>query len=94
MIRRRGEGEEAEYPFPSPRKALPSQNLGPPPALRERRHRGLARRLVAVRRRAVFVPAKGLGRRDVVATRGIVLRAPRGHRLFRLRVKLIGIGLH
>jgi hypothetical protein len=27
----------------------------PPPAFGERRHRGLARRLVAVRRRAVFV---------------------------------------
>src|SRR6516165_12039596 len=33
--------------------------LLPPPALRERRHRGLARRLVAVRRPAVLVLAKG-----------------------------------
>ena len=33
--------------------------LLPPPALRERRHRGLARRLVAVRRRAVFVVPEG-----------------------------------
>src|ERR1700757_11136 len=31
----------------------------PPPALGERRHRGLARRLVAVRRRAVFVALEG-----------------------------------
>jgi hypothetical protein len=31
----------------------------PPPAFGERRHRGLAPRLVAVRRRAVFVVAEG-----------------------------------
>jgi len=59
-----------------------------PPALR---HRGLARRRVAVRWRAVLVLAQGLG--DVVAPCGVVLRARRGHRLFRLRVKLVGIGL-
>jgi hypothetical protein len=31
----------------------------PPPTLRERRHRGLARRLIAVRRRAVLVMSEG-----------------------------------
>jgi hypothetical protein len=60
--------------------------------LGERRHRGLARRLVVVRRRPFLMLAKGLG--PVVATRGVVLRARRGYSLFRLRVKLIGIGLH
>ena len=50
--------------------------LFPPPVLKERRRRGLARRLVAVRRRPVLILAKGLG--PVVATRGVVLtRAPR-----------------
>jgi hypothetical protein len=29
--------------------------MRPPPTLRERRHRGLARRRVAMRRRAIFV---------------------------------------
>ena len=33
----------------------------PPPALRERRHRGLARRLVAVRRRTIFVMSERQG---------------------------------
>jgi len=33
--------------------------LLPPPTLRERRHRGLARRLVAVRQRAVLVISEG-----------------------------------
>ena len=33
--------------------------LFPPPVLKERRRRGLARRLVAVRRRAVLVLAEG-----------------------------------
>src|SRR5262245_53854571 len=36
-----------------------SAGLFPPPALSERCHRGLARRVVAVRRRAVFVVAMG-----------------------------------
>src|SRR5215471_15474359 len=40
---------------PRKRTYLPILELLPPPTLRERRHRGLARRLVAVRRRAVFV---------------------------------------
>ena len=38
---------------------LPILELLPPPVFRERRHRGLARRLVAVRQRAVLVVAKG-----------------------------------
>src|SRR5262249_8803038 len=77
---------------PRKRTYLPILDLLPPPALGERGHGGLARRLVAVRRRPVLMLAKGLG--PVVATRGVVLRARRGHSLFRLRVKLIGIGLH
>src|SRR6516225_638220 len=36
-----------------------STALLPPPALRERRHRGLARRLVSVRWRAILMIAKG-----------------------------------
>ena len=41
--------------------------MSAPPTLRERRHRGLARRLVAVRRHAVFVMPQGerpLGQRS------------------------------
>src|SRR5262245_29382189 len=38
---------------------LPILELLPPPALRERRHRGLARHLVAVRRRAILMMSKG-----------------------------------
>src|SRR5262249_1596112 len=41
-----------------PRKRTYLERL-PPPALRERRHRGLARRRVAVRRRAVLVVPEG-----------------------------------
>src|SRR5262249_48243585 len=41
------------------RTYLPISELLPPPALRERRHRGLARRLVAVRRRAILVVTEG-----------------------------------
>jgi len=37
---------------------LQARRSPPPPALSERRHRGLACRLVAVDRRAVFVVAK------------------------------------
>src|SRR5215831_17700053 len=44
---------------PRERTYLPILELLPPPALRERRHRGLARRLVAVNRRAVFVVPEG-----------------------------------
>src|SRR5215471_1283922 len=40
-------------------QSLASTALLPPPALRERRHRGLARWLVVVRRRAVFVVSEG-----------------------------------
>src|SRR5215472_13519550 len=40
---------------PESRPTSRISELLPPPALRERRHRGLARRLVAVRRRVVFV---------------------------------------
>src|SRR4029077_12137016 len=42
-----------------PKADLPILELLPPPALGERRHRGLARRLVAVRRHAVLMVAKG-----------------------------------
>jgi hypothetical protein len=42
---------------PRKRTYLPISELLPPPALGERRHRGLARRLVAVRRRAVLMVA-------------------------------------
>jgi hypothetical protein len=38
-----------------PKADFPILELLPPPALRERRHRGLARRLMAVRRRAVHL---------------------------------------
>src|SRR5262245_61583970 len=44
---------------PRKRTYLPILELLPPPALRERHHRGLARRLVAVRWRAVLALAKG-----------------------------------
>src|SRR5215471_8395529 len=44
---------------PRKRTYLPILELLPPPALRERRHRGLACRLVAVSRPAVLVLAKG-----------------------------------
>ena len=37
----------------------PNQRSFPPPTLRECRHRGLARRLVALRRRAVLVMSEG-----------------------------------
>jgi len=37
----------------------PKAKLLPRPTLRERRHRGLARRCVAVRRRAVLMVAEG-----------------------------------
>src|SRR5262249_60541911 len=40
---------------PRKRTYLPILELPPPPTLRERRHRGLAPRLVAARRRAVFL---------------------------------------
>src|SRR6516164_9954035 len=43
---------------PRQRTNLPILELLPPPALGERRHRGLARRLVAVRRRAVLMLAE------------------------------------
>src|SRR5262245_48270583 len=43
---------------PRKRTYLPILELPPPPTLRERRHRGLAPRLVAARRRAVFVVAE------------------------------------
>ena len=82
------------FRFAGKRTYLPILELLPPSALRERRHRGLARHCVAVRRDAVLMLAKGFGPLDVMARRGVVLRARRGHRLFRLRVKLIGIGLH
>ena len=42
-----------------PKADFPILELLPPPVLRERRHRGLARRLVVVRRRAVFVVLEG-----------------------------------
>src|SRR5262245_51834903 len=42
-----------------PKANFPILELLPSPALSERRHRGLARRLVAVRRRAVLMVAKG-----------------------------------
>ena len=44
---------------PRKRTYLPILELLPPPAFGERRHRGLARRLVAVGRSGVFVIAKG-----------------------------------
>src|SRR6516165_8639111 len=44
---------------PRKRTSLPILELLPPPAFGERRHRDLARRRVAVRRRAVLVAAKG-----------------------------------
>src|SRR5215831_7522036 len=43
---------------PRKRTYLPILQLLPPPALRERRHRGLARRLIAVRRGAIFMMPK------------------------------------
>src|SRR5215510_8226553 len=46
-------------PCPRKRTCLPILELLPPPALGERRHRGLARRLVAVRWPTVFVMAEG-----------------------------------
>jgi hypothetical protein len=42
-----------------PARVLKSKPLLPPPALRERGHRGLARRRVAVRRSAILVVAEG-----------------------------------
>src|SRR5215472_1716076 len=45
----------ASFALPRKRNYLPILELLPPPALSERRHRGLARRLVAVRRRAAFM---------------------------------------
>src|SRR6516164_5363757 len=44
---------------PPKRTYLPILELLPPPALGERRHLGLARRLVAVRRRAILMMTKG-----------------------------------
>src|SRR5262249_28958522 len=46
---------------PRKRTYLPILELLPPPALGERRHRRLARRRVAVRRRAVLVVPEGEG---------------------------------
>src|SRR5262245_50994503 len=46
---------------PRKRTYLPILELLPPPAFRERRHRGLSRRLVAVRRRVVFTVIKSEG---------------------------------
>ena len=46
-----------------PKADFPILELAPPPTLGERRHRGLARRLVAVRWRAVLVMAEGERRR-------------------------------
>ena len=43
---------------PRKRTYLPILERLPPPALRECRHRGLARRLVAVRRRAILMMSK------------------------------------
>ena len=40
-----------------PKADFPILELPPPQALRERRHRGLARRIVAVRRRAITGPS-------------------------------------
>ena len=59
---------------------LPILERIPPPALRERRHRGLARPLVAVRRRAVLMVAEGernflastMGLASKLATAGLV----------------------
>jgi hypothetical protein len=42
-----------------PKADFPILELAPPPTLGERRHRGLARRGVAVRRCAVFVAPEG-----------------------------------
>src|SRR6516225_9404860 len=44
---------------PRKRTSLPILELLPPPVLGERRHRSLARRLVAVRRRAILMMSKG-----------------------------------
>jgi len=65
---------------PRKRTSLPILELLPPPALRECRHRGLARRLVAVRRRAVR--GEGLhpwraGPRRRVELRGVLLEPGR-----------------
>ena len=46
-----------------PKADFPILELLPPPALSEHRHRGLARRRVAVRRRAILVLAEGERRR-------------------------------
>src|SRR5262249_52529130 len=43
----------------APESGLLDLELLPPPALGERRHGGLARRLVAVRRRAILMMSKG-----------------------------------
>jgi hypothetical protein len=42
-----------------PKADFPILELPPPPTLRERRHRGLARRRVAMRQRAIFVLPEG-----------------------------------
>ena len=50
------------FPFcPRKRASLPMLELLPPPALGERRHRGLARRLVAVHRSARYAAGGGGG---------------------------------
>src|SRR5262249_28127115 len=62
------------------RTYLPILELLPPPALRERRHRGLARRLVDVRWRAVLVVPEGEG----PPSRSLIFRVgslPRRHSL-------------
>ena len=51
----KAQNEQMFSGLPPKRTYLPILELLPPPALRERRHGGLARRLVAVRLRAVFV---------------------------------------
>ena len=52
----KAQNEHIFYRFaPESGTNLPILELLPPPALSERRHRGLARRAVAVRRRAVVV---------------------------------------
>jgi hypothetical protein len=46
--------EQTIFALP-PKRGFPILDLLPPPALGERRHRGLPRRLVAVHRRAVLM---------------------------------------
>src|SRR5262249_58420043 len=77
-----------EHTFSSlpPKADFPILELLPPPALSERRHGGLARRLVAVRRRAILMMFKG--------------ERPHPRRALRCRVHLydaaddVGIGEH